>query len=271
MKRRKNPSRGNQDIHASRELYLFIANDRDLYRQQTVPIINNLRRKVKKGIYKPELAVKLWRYLADNGAKKYTFEHDTYSSTGTYAHHAATWRQIKGYGIFNVSTREGAARMLRDHYLSETIRPGTKTVENPFPGIRIVHNKLLGGWYVVRGPHQTPLNGRFSSKAEAEAWLNQRRTRSNPIKGPGKFEGELYITRYAHENPDEEIGDVQELNWFGRFSGKVKGRGPFHIITEENSQGFVWGKLYDSEKEMMKAWHEVEREYDQFYEQQGND
>ena len=95
--------------------------------------------------------------------------------------------------------------------------------------------------------------------------------RHNPIKGPGKFEGELYITRYAHENPDEEIGSVDELNWFGRFSGKVKGRGPFHIITEENSQGFVWGKLYDSEKEMMKAWHEVEREYDQFYEQQGND
>jgi len=146
-----------------------------------------------------------------------------------------------------------------------------KRRKNPVPGIRIVHNKLLGGWYVVRGPHQTPLNGRFSSKAEAEAWLARNQTRHNPIKGPGKFEGELYITRYAHENPDEEIGDVQELNWFGRFSGKVKGRGPFHIITEENSQGFVWGKLYDSEKEMMKAWHEVEREYDQFYEQQGND
>ena len=25
--------------------------------------------------------------------------------------------------------------------------------------VRIVHNKLLGGWYVVRGPHQTPLSG----------------------------------------------------------------------------------------------------------------
>lgn len=137
-------------------------------------------------------------------------------------------------------------------------------------GPRVVYNKLLGGWYVVVGPHQTPLNGRFNSKVEAEAWLNrspQQRAR-NPIKEPGKFEGELYVTRYAHENPDDEIGSVDELNWFGRFSGKVKGRGPFHIITEENSQGFVWGKLYDTEKEMMKAWHEVEREYDQFYEQQ---
>jgi hypothetical protein len=33
--------------------------------------------------------------------------------------------------------------------------------------VRVIHNKLLGGWYVVRGPHQTPLNGRFDSRAEA--------------------------------------------------------------------------------------------------------
>lgn len=38
-------------------------------------------------------------------------------------------------------------------------------------GIKIVHNKLLGGWYVVRGPHQTPLGGRHDSKAAAQAWL----------------------------------------------------------------------------------------------------
>lgn len=42
-------------------------------------------------------------------------------------------------------------------------------------GIRIVHNRLLGGWYVVRGPHQTPLGGRYSSKAEAQASLNRPR------------------------------------------------------------------------------------------------
>ena len=42
-------------------------------------------------------------------------------------------------------------------------------------GIRIVHNKLLGGWYVVRGAHQTPLAGRFDSRAEAQAYLNRSR------------------------------------------------------------------------------------------------
>lgn len=38
-------------------------------------------------------------------------------------------------------------------------------------GIKIVFNKLLGGWYVVRGAHQTPLAGRFNSRAEAQAYL----------------------------------------------------------------------------------------------------
>ena len=34
--------------------------------------------------------------------------------------------------------------------------------------IQIVHNKLLGGWFIVRGPHQTPIGGRFNSKEEAQ-------------------------------------------------------------------------------------------------------
>jgi hypothetical protein len=37
--------------------------------------------------------------------------------------------------------------------------------------IRIVHNKLLGGWYIVRGPYQTPISGRFDSKQAAQAYL----------------------------------------------------------------------------------------------------
>lgn len=40
--------------------------------------------------------------------------------------------------------------------------------------VKIVHNKLLGGWYVVRGAHHTPLSGRFTSRAEAQNWLRSR-------------------------------------------------------------------------------------------------
>lgn len=38
--------------------------------------------------------------------------------------------------------------------------------------IRIVHNRLLAGWFVVAGAHWFPLAGPFATKAEAKAWLN---------------------------------------------------------------------------------------------------
>lgn len=40
---------------------------------------------------------------------------------------------------------------------------------------RIVHNRLLGGWFVVRGAHQTPLGGPHASREAAKAWLAGRR------------------------------------------------------------------------------------------------
>jgi hypothetical protein len=41
-------------------------------------------------------------------------------------------------------------------------------------GVRVIFNRLLGGWFIVRGPHQTPIGGRFDSKAEALAHLRGR-------------------------------------------------------------------------------------------------
>jgi hypothetical protein len=40
--------------------------------------------------------------------------------------------------------------------------------------VRIVFNRILGGWFVVRGSHQTPLTGKFATKAEAMAWLSRK-------------------------------------------------------------------------------------------------
>jgi hypothetical protein len=36
---------------------------------------------------------------------------------------------------------------------------------------RIVYNKLLAGWYIVRGPHQSPIGGRYETKAAAREAL----------------------------------------------------------------------------------------------------
>ena len=41
--------------------------------------------------------------------------------------------------------------------------------------VKIVHNKLLGGWYVVTGPHHFPLAGKFATKAEAQAYLERKK------------------------------------------------------------------------------------------------
>jgi len=89
-------------------------------------------------------------------------------------------------------------------------------------------------------------------------------TRKNPIQGPGKYEGELFLTRYASENPDDELGDVQDFGWYGNFSGKVKGRGPFHLIVAEDSQGFVTGQTFPTEQAMRAEWERIERAYEQF-------
>ena len=62
------------DEHAETELKLYIENDRDLYRQQIVPIIKNVQKKMKSGKYDHAQAPKLWLYLVDNGAKKYVKE-----------------------------------------------------------------------------------------------------------------------------------------------------------------------------------------------------
>lgn len=43
--------------------------------------------------------------------------------------------------------------------------------------MKVVYNGLLGGWYIVRGAHQTPISGRFDSREAALAHLRRR----NPL------------------------------------------------------------------------------------------
>ena len=56
------------------ELKLYIENDGDLYRQRLIPIVKNIQNKMKSGKYEHNKAPKLWRYLVDDGAKKYQKE-----------------------------------------------------------------------------------------------------------------------------------------------------------------------------------------------------
>lgn len=110
---RTNPHKpGSADKAAARELLLFTENDGDLYRMQFQPIAKNLTKKFKARKYSSTKAAKLWTYLADNAAKKYTFE---MGDSGN----ARTWHQVKGYGTFSAATRRLVGRLLEKSWHAE--------------------------------------------------------------------------------------------------------------------------------------------------------
>lgn len=113
-----------------RELFLFIVNDGALYRQQGAPIIVNLQKKFRKGVFDQAKAVKLYRYLADNGAKKYTFEFGDKKN-------ASNWNQVPGYGVFSVADRNAVAQELTKHYLEEITSKQNPARRGKRPSIRL--------------------------------------------------------------------------------------------------------------------------------------
>lgn len=85
---------------AINELGMFIENDPQLYYQQIAPICKNLARKKQKGVYDPELAIKLWYYCVQNGYKKYR-------------------QEINENFKLSTADRRQVAEDLRDHYDEE--------------------------------------------------------------------------------------------------------------------------------------------------------
>lgn len=94
------------DEDAVRELVLYAENDSRIYRNKTLPVIANLKRKVAKGVFDKELAVKAFQYVADDAAKQYKKEFPA-EDDGTYNYN------------FNPATREEVARQLLDRYMEQ--------------------------------------------------------------------------------------------------------------------------------------------------------
>ena len=65
------------DSDAVNELDSFIQNDEDLYRRRFMPILTNIQRKMKRGVYDHEKVIKLWMYLIDDAAREYVKEFGT--------------------------------------------------------------------------------------------------------------------------------------------------------------------------------------------------
>src|SRR5712664_388832 len=94
------------DEIGAKELRLFIDNDSQLYHQQVQPIQKNLRTKQARRIYDHEKAVKLYKHLADNGARRYGEE---------FANSKA-----EGLRMFSPETRRAVARDLTNSFETES-------------------------------------------------------------------------------------------------------------------------------------------------------
>lgn len=95
------------DLEAARELELYAENTREIYDRWTMPTVDNLTRKYKRGQYDKEKAVKAWEYVAEYAAKMYAREFASPSA----------W-----YVIFNAATRRAVAEYLEDVYFCEYIK-----------------------------------------------------------------------------------------------------------------------------------------------------
>jgi hypothetical protein len=97
MKRTKNMIY--KPTEESRELFLYATNDGELYRHMVKPIMENLRKKMAKGIYEKEKAVDAYYHVATEASNKY-------------------WKDF-GYR-FSVADRFTAAVEMADYYEEET-------------------------------------------------------------------------------------------------------------------------------------------------------
>ena len=54
---------------------------------------------------------------------------------------------------------------------------------------KIVFNKILNGWFIVRGSHDTPISGRFDTKEQAKQWFNRKR---DSIRITNRYISDIY-------------------------------------------------------------------------------
>ena len=96
--------------------------------------------------------------------------------------------------------------------------------------------------------------GTYASWADAASW------------SPDSQRDELYRSRLDElfgEIPDEEIGTVEDIGWFGllRHDGRAGG-----VVLSQNSYGFRGAWETDSDEDLVVRWEELQREWDAFTE-----
>lgn len=90
---------------AANELFLYAANESNLYTNYILPILNNFRRKVKKGTFNADLAPKAFETCVKDAAMRYCKE---FGTPGQPYYH-----------IFNAATRREVARRMYEYFADE--------------------------------------------------------------------------------------------------------------------------------------------------------
>lgn len=148
-------------------------------------------------------------------------------------------------------------------------------------GVKV--DQVRGTWYVRDFGTQQKVEFfdgmRFRVDAPA-SWGGDKWNTSVKLNSPyrGKFEGSGELGEKIHELIgdssflDEELGDVQGFGWFGLLvNTRVPGhRGAVHAIVSEDNQGFFDVTVYPSAAAARKAWKEIEREYESFFDGEGD-
>lgn len=154
------------DVTAANELVLYIENTSDLSpdgpRGQGRDVLLNALRKFRKGTYDPALAVKLFGYLVESGAKRYAKE---------FGSSEREWSTM-----FPPATRQEAARQLEASFRNSAERGEYDHVDvrTGAAARGIASEAPLGGGYSLR---QSPENASMY-----DAYFE--RTRIGSVRGP---------------------------------------------------------------------------------------
>lgn len=203
------------DASVVRELQMFIDNDADLYRQQYTPILKNLMTKHGQGRYNRQLAVKLFMYLVDNGAKKYAKEHGGLG---------AKWSDM-----FPKALRAKVAEALRDDFEAEA-KLGNYDDLLPAKYKGKVSGKTIGEGTEVSAENG-PVFTKRQRQALAEAAGNLTESRILPylqmaIRDWGHVESALHSMSQAYNDEAVPSPETEKLmGEIGKLFGKAMSGG----------------------------------------------
>ncbi len=181
----------------ARELKNTMDSTEEGYQQQYVPILKNLSRKMKKGTYDKEKAVKLFMYYVDNGAKRYAKDFGGGGATGP------------SVGGFDKKTREEAARAYVEDFEDDWDNKNWDFMES------IVKKSKTAKEF---GESKMKLESLLKENPAAMAAVQQMAAVKLQGKGKRKVKATTALTNKEHPSHEKAVSIFQKLK--DKFSKK---------------------------------------------------